>query len=455
MSMNRRHFLKHVAAYSALAIPGLEFVRTIQANAQQLRRNNKSVIILWMQGGPATIDIWDLKPGRPTGGPFREINTSAQGVRISEHMPRVADQFRHLVAIRSLQTTEGDHNRGTQVMHTSYTPNPAIAFPSLGSVAAYEVPKLAGYDPISLPNYITVGGGPMIGPGFLGMNYSAFSVQNPGTPPENIRAPQSLGSGPELEDRIQRRRRLFYELEDQFMFSRVPHIAANMAYTSQSERDAKLRERGRFADASKAHRDVYYKGFSLVASSEGKVFDLKDETPKTMEDYGNNQFGRSAIMARRLVEAGVSAVEISLGGWDTHQNNFDQLSTQRLPTLDRAMGSLVRDLDQRGRLRNTVIVWMGDFGRTPRINQNVGRDHWPQCWSVVVGGGLIRGGQAYGATDQDGMSVARDRVNVGDVFATIYRGLGIDPTNQVRDAIGRPFAIAGMNGRPINALFSA
>src|SRR5215212_8247323 len=207
-AMNRRHFLKHVAGYSAMALPGLEFARTITANAQSMRSRNKSVIILWMGGGPASIDIWDLKPGRPTGGEFREISTSASGVRISEHMPKTAEQMRHLNIIRSLTTTEGDHMRGTQLMHSSYTPNPAIAFPSLGAVAAHEIPKLAGYRDISLPNYITIStpGGP---PGFLGMNYAPFTVQNPGTPPENIRAPGNLGSGAELEDRIRRRQRLF------------------------------------------------------------------------------------------------------------------------------------------------------------------------------------------------------------------------------------------------------
>jgi hypothetical protein len=458
--MNRRHFLKHVAGASALALPGMEFVRNIQANAQTLRRNNKSVIILWMSGGPATIDIWDLKPGRPTGGEFREINTTAQGVRISEHMPRVAQQMRHLAIVRSLSTTEGDHMRGTQLMHSSYTPNPAIAFPSLGAVAGHEIPKLAGYDPISLPNYITVGGN-RGGAGFLGMNYAPFTVQNPGTPPENIRAPQSLGGGTDLEDRVRRRQRLFYELEDQFMYGRVPHLAANMASTSKTERDAKLAERAKFADYSKAHRDIYYKGFDLVASTEGQVFDLKGETPKLMEEYGaagmgNSNFGRAAILARRLVEAGVSAVEIDLGGWDTHNQTFNAHSTRLQPTLDRAMGTLVRDLADRGRLQNTVVVWMGEFGRTPRINQNNGRDHWARCWSIVVGGGAIRGGQAYGHTDADGMAVADNspRASIGDVFATIYRGLGIDPGTQVRDPIGRPFPIAAGNGRPLNGLFA-
>jgi hypothetical protein len=454
--MNRRHFFKHVAAYSALAVPGIEFVRTIHANAQQLRRNNKSVIILWMAGGPATIDIWDLKPGQNNGGPFREIQTAAQGVRICEHMPKVADQMRNLAIIRSLATTEGDHTRGRQLMHTSYTPNPAIAFPSLGAVASHEIPKLAGYQDVSLPTYVGVGGAAE-GPGFLGMNYAPFTIQNPGTPPENIRAPGSLGGGTDFEDRVRRRQRLFYEIEDQFMFGRVPHLTAGMAGTSQSEREARMRERAKFSDASKAHRDIYYKGFALTASKEGKVFDLKDENSKMMEEYGasgmgNSGFGRSALMARRLVEAGVSAVELQLGGWDTHNQNFNALSTRQLPQLDKAMGTLVKDLSQRGMWQNTVLVWMGEFGRTPRINQNTGRDHWARCWSIVVGGGAIRGGQAYGTTTADGMAVDRDRCSIGDVFATIYRGLGIDPTTQVRDAIGRPFPIAGQNGRPIAAL---
>ncbi len=440
--MNRRHFLKHVAGYSMLALPGLQFLRTIQANAQQMRRNNKSLIVLWMGGGPATIDIWDLKPGRNTGGEFRPINTTAQGVQISEHMPRTAEQFRNLVAIRSLTTTEGDHNRGTQLMHTAYTPNPAIAFPSIGAVVSLEGPKLRGYQDISLPTYITIQGGRGAeGPGFLGMNYAPFTVQNPGTPPENIRPPSGLGAGEtEQMERIRRRQRLFYDLEDGFMDGRVPHL--------QDPKD-----RAKFADPSKAHADIYKKGFSLVASREGKVFDLNAEPARLKEEYGNNNFGRAALLARRLVESGVSAVELSLGGWDTHNQTFNAHSTRLQPTLDRAMGTLVRDLVDRGMWQNTVVLWMGEFGRTPRINQNNGRDHWARCWSVVIGGGALRGGQAYGSTDADGMAVATNPVRVQDLFATVYRALGIDPSTQVRDPIGRPFNISGLGGHPINTLF--
>ena len=442
--MNRRHFLKHVAGTSALAIPGMEFIRTIQANAQELRRQNKSVIIMWMGGGPATIDIWDLKPGASTGGEFRPIATAASGVQISEHMPNTARQMDKLAIIRSLTTTEGDHMRGTQLMHSSYTPNPAIQFPAIGAVAAQQIPKLAGYRDISLPNYITIGGGGATGPGFLGMVHAPFTIQNPGSPPQNIRPQGVPGSPDELTARIQRRRRLWNLEEDAFLMSRVPHLTEST--------------RNRFADASKAHNDVYQRAFSLVASSEGQVFNLTGESGNLMTEYGAagtgaNNFGRAAVVARRLVEAGVSAVEITLGGWDTHNQTFNAHRTTLQPNLDRAMGALVRDLSDRGLWRNTVLVWMGEFGRTPRINQNSGRDHWARSWSVVVGGGAIKGGQAYGSTNSDGTEVRDNPVRVGDVFATVYRGLGIDPATQVRDAIGRPFAIAGGNGRPIEQMF--
>ncbi len=441
--MNRRHFMSHVAGYSMLALPGMEFVRNIQANAQELRRNNKNVIVMWMGGGPATIDIWDLKPGAPTGGEFKPIATDVPGIQISEHMKETAKVMKNLVILRSLTTTEGDHMRGRQLMHTSYTPNPAIAFPSIGAVMAHEAPKLAGYRDISLPNYISVGGG-ADGPGFLGMNYSPFNVQNPGSPPQNL-TPTGLGTGVELEDRVRRRQRLFLDLERQFMESRAPHLTTAEA-------------RARFADASRAHRDVYSKGFSLVASRDGRVFDIASEPVKLREEYGAagtgaSNFGRSAILARRLVEAGVSAVEITLGGWDTHNQSFQALSQRQLPPLDKAMSTLVRDLNDRGIYQNTVIVWMGEFARTPRINQNAGRDHWSRSWSIVVGGGLIKGGQTYGSTTADGMAVNENPVKIGDVFATIYKGLGIDPAAQVRDAIGRPFAIAGGGGKPIDNLF--
>ena len=320
------------------------------------------------------------------------------------------------------------------------------------------------------------------------MNYAPFTIQNPGTPPQNITAPDSLRQGQSAEavvDRLQRRRRLFLELEDQFMFGQAPHLTADLP--ANAARSDRLAARSPYMDASKAHHDIYYKGFSLVASSEGKVFDLKNESQKVRDEYGPG-FGQAALMARRLVESGVSAVEISLGGWDTHNQNFDAHSTRLQPALDRAMSSLVKELVERGRWQNTVIVWMGEFGRTPRINQNSGRDHWARCWSVVVAGEFgrtprigattgnvngpdgrdhwskcfsiamagagIRGGQMIGQSDRNGAYPASRPYGPPDFASTVYRALGIDPSSQVRDAIGRPFGIAGGNGRPIDALFS-
>jgi hypothetical protein len=416
---NRRHFLRHLAGYSAMALPGMHFVQNLLAAEAKLKKENKSLIILWMSGGPPSIDIWDLKPGQPTGGEFKPMKTSVSGVEICEHMPKTAQQMKHLSIVRNLMTTEGDHNRGRVLMHTAHSPSPIINYPSLGSVASYNLtPK-----ELALPGFISVGR-PADGPGFLGMNYAPFTVQNPGQPPENIRPPGVLGT--EGDHRILRRKSLFEGVEKSF----------------------KDENRG---DASKAHMEVYNKAFSLVASPLGQVFNLGSEKPSLQAEYGNNGFGRGCLLARKLVENGVTCVEVDMGGWDLHQGIFPTLKNQRLPMLDNAMGALVKDLVDRGLWKNTVVVWMGEFGRTPRINQNAGRDHWARCWSVVVGGGSIKGGQVIGGTDDDGMSVKGDAASVGDLFATIYKGMGLDPALQIRDNLGRPLPIA--DGKPISQLF--
>lgn len=414
----RRHFLKHIAGMSALAVPGMSFVQSLKAAGPTLKKQNKSLIILWMGGGPSTIDIWDLKPESKNAGEFKPMKTSVSGVEISEHMPSVAKQMKHLAIVRSLTTTEGDHQRGTVLLNTGRSPNPLTQWPHIGSVAAQQLtPK-----DLELPSFIAVGGtASRIGPGFLGMTYAPFTVQNPGQPPENMSAPK--------DSNMVRRTEMFNALENDF-----------------------LKSRGGAAEAAKAHHDIYAKAFGLVAGPAGKAFSLDDEK-SSFEKYGNNNFGKGCLLARKLVEKGSVCVEVDLGGWDTHQNNFKTLADQRLPTLDKAMGALVEDLVQRGMWQNTVVAWMGEFGRTPKINQNAGRDHWARCWSVVLGGGAIKGGQVYGSTDADGAAVKDNEVKIGDLFATVYKGLGMDPSAQIRDNLGRPTAIAGDNAKPITALF--
>jgi hypothetical protein len=440
---NRRHFLKHVATGAAVTVPGLQFLTGLRAHAAELKKKQKSLIILWMGGGPTTIDLWDMKPGSNNGGDHRPKPTKASGIEITEHLPRVAEQFQNLSIIRSLSSGEGDHARGTYRMNTGNKPSPILEYPSIGSVLAYyqamdaEAAKNADIPAfISLGN--TVGTNPLtqnqVGGGFLGMKYSPFLVQNPGQPPENV-------SSPVDENRTIRRAAIFDKLEGGL----VQHDGKKPVM-----------------DAAQAHKEVYEKALSLVVSSRKEVFNLEKEIDgkaidsKLKEEYGAagtgaTGFGRSCLLARKLVEAGVACVEITLGGWDMHNGIFPALANRQLPTLDKGMGTLVKDLAQRGKLKDTVIVWMGDFGRTPRINQNAGRDHYPAAWSVVVGGGNIKGGIAYGKTDKDGTQVTDGKVGVHDLFGTIYRGLGIDPTPEqnasVRDNLGRPYYIAGDRGK--------
>jgi hypothetical protein len=418
---NRRHFLKHMAGLSLMALPAFRFLQGLHAFADTLKKNNKSLIILWMSGGPPTIDLWDLKPNQPTGGEFKPISTTASGIQICEHMPKVAAQMKHLSIVRSLSTTEGDHQRGRVLMHTGHSPSPIVNYPSMGSLVSSQI---ASKD-LALPGFISIGR-PADGPGFLGMNYAPFTVQNAGQPPENIKAPDILAKeDAEKNERILRRRRLFLAVEDSF-------------------------SQGNHGEAASAHSDIYRKAFKLVASKEGKVFDLKSEKNSLREEYGKNGFGDGCLLARRLVEAGVTCVEVDQGGWDLHQGVFPALKNQRLPMLDKGMGALVRDLADRGLWKNTVVMWLGEFGRTPRINPNAGRDHWARCWSVVVGGGGIKGGIAFGSTNADGTSVQDNPVSVGDLFATIYKGLDLDPALQIRDNLGRPMKIA--EGNPIKEL---
>jgi len=430
---DRRHFMQHAAAASAVTLPGLNFLSQVRAAAPEMKKKQKSLIIMWMAGGPPTIDLWDMKPDSANGGAHKPKPTAASGVEISEHLPLVAKQFKNLSIIRSLNSKEGDHDRGTRMMNTGRAPNPLLDFPSIASVLAYyqalDVEAMKNAD---LPASISIGG-PRGGSGFLGMKYAPFNVASAGTPPENIKSPDGVDDA-----RMARRAALFQRVEGGF--------TTGMPIDPKTGKPMVL-------DAAQAHKEVYEKALNLVVSTRKDVFSLDKEIdgkpidPKLKEEYGNDQFGRSALLARKLVEAGTAAVQITLGGWDLHANTHATLANQRLPVLDKAMGTLMKDLDQRGRLKDTVVVWMGDFGRTPRINQNAGRDHWSRCWSVVLGGGNIKGGVAYGATGKDGTDIAENECSVLELFATLYKGLGIDPTPEtnasVRDNLGRPYYVAG------------
>ncbi len=422
--MDRRHFMQHMAA-AAATIPAMNFLSHVQANAATLKENNKSCILMWMGGGPPTIDIWDLKPGTKTGGEFNPIQTAAPGVGISEHMPETAKVFKDLSIVRSMSTREADHGRGRYYMHTGFVPNPTVVHPTFGSVVSYELGRKRSA--LEIPSFVSVGGGSGQA-GFLGMTHAPFVV---GTDGRINNAP-----GDEAKRRLPGRLEMLKVVESNFINSK----------------------RGELPEA---HKDVYKSAVNLMTSRQMAAFNIEKEDPSlglqaeteaTKAMYmgdgaggmGGNGFGRSLLMARRLVQVGVPFVEVNLGGWDLHNNVFATLRDQRLPTLDRGIGALVNDLKQRNMLDDTVIVWMGEFGRTPRINQNVGRDHWAASWSNVIGGGGLKNGQAVGATNEDGTRVADNSKAYlpGDIWATVAYAMGI-PLNTVHTSKrGRPMKLA-------------
>ena len=415
--MSRRHFMSHLAGASAMTASALSLGGTIQANAQTLSKNRKSAILLWMGGGPSTMDIWDLKPGAATGGPFRPINTNANGVQISEHMPMMAKNMDKMAIVRSMSTREADHGRGRYYMHTGYVPSQSVQHPSYGAVIAHET--IQQRPELEIPPFVTVGGG-SVGPGFLGMAWAPFTVSNNG----QIR---NLNMGIE-QDRVMQRMLALDRVEKNFINKNV-------------------------GSAAKDHEQILKKTLNLMTSKQMEAFKVNQEPEEVRERYGNTGFGRGCLMARRLVQIGVPFVEVDLGGWDNHNGIFPTLENTKLPELDQAMSALVEDLSARGMMQDTVIIWMGEFSRTPRINGNAGRDHWARSWSTVVGGGKINGGQVVGKTNADGTAVETDPYTSQDLMASVCHALDISLETRFTATNGRPMKIAN-SGKLIKELFT-
>jgi uncharacterized protein (DUF1501 family) len=404
--MTRRHFMQHMAGSSAAAAASLTIGGAIQANAAELKQNRKSAILLWMGGGPATIDIWDLKPAAPTGGPFKQISTSGNQ-QICEHMPMVAQQMQHLSIVRSMSTREADHNRGRYYMHTGFVPNPNIVHPGYGSVVAHEL--IDQRPELEIPPFVSVGGASS-GPGFLGMAWSPFAVSSNG----RVRNLEMQMDGSRLQQRM---------------------AALDAIESGFAKRTGDL--------PAIEHAKVLKNTLDLMTSDQMKAFKVNEEPQAVKERYGTDNFGQGCLLARRLVESGVPFVEVNLGGWDNHQGVHPTLKDNKLPQLDRAMSALVEDLAQRELLKDTVVIWMGEFGRTPRINQSAGRDHFARAWSCVVGGGDLKGGLAIGETSSDGSAVDSEPFSSEDLMTTVCRGLGISTDKTFTSKNGRPMPIAG------------
>lgn len=429
--LSRRDWFRVSAGLGAAASGWLP---AFAADAAKNPHRKRSCILLWMNGGPSTIDLWDLKPGNTNGGPFRQIEASP-GLQIGEHLPKLAKHGKHLAVVRSMSTKEGDHGRATYYLRTGSLPQGAIQFPTLGSLVSKEI----GDPGAELPNFVSVSpfrqfSQGAFGPGFFGPNYAPLVVGegNFGPPQPNENADRSLRvqdldrPGDVSPEQAESRYDLLQGLERSFISDRQTVVA-------------------------QSHGTAYDRAVRLMQSVGAKAFDLSTEPTKTRDNYGRSLFGQGCLLARRLVERGVPFVEVNLGGWDTHGQNFE--SVKRLcNVLDPAWAALMADLEARGLLETTTIIWMGEFGRTPRINQGQGRDHFPNAWSAVLAGGGIKGGQAFGKTSEDGNKVEGEATQVPDLLATLCKALGIDHTKTNPSNVGRPIRIVDKSAKVIKDL---
>jgi len=417
----------------------MEFASNIKAAGTALAKKGKHLIVLWMGGGPTHMDLWDIHVGSPNQGDFQPIETAASGIKIGEVMKETAKEFKNLSVIRSLNSREGDHGRGTYRLNHAFPPSPlGVNIPGVGAIASY----FFGSEDVPLPRCVTIGNAGFGDGGFLGAAMAGFPVTNAGTIPENMSMP-NMGDPKTTAERGKRRQGLLSVLENNFTFGLTPTV------TKESERK-------NIQDAAQAHRELYAKAFDVSLKTGPQVFQFSaEENAKLQSRFGATGFGRGCLLASKLVKAGVVSVEVNLGGWDMHAN-ITQAVTTRGAELDKGFGGLMADLRETGLIKDTVVLWAGDFGRTPRINQGAGRDHWGVGWSVVLGGAGI-GGVEYGKMDKDGMRIEDKPVSVEQLYATIYTALGIDLNDRnldLHDNLGRRYYIAGEkeNAAPIKEL---
>lgn len=420
--VNRRDILR----VGSLGLFGLALPQFLAARQAAAAGNPKAdaVILLWCAGGPSHIDSFDPKPDAPSEvrGEFQTIGTNVPGIQLSEHLAETAKVADKIAIIRSLNSNIAAHEQASQYMTTGYRPIPTLQYPSYGAVVAKELGVRKKMPPfVSVPDSGRTGQS-----GFIGGAYSPFVVPDPSSRGYQVRGIDPA-TGVDLA-RLDRRRAFTEKLNARFV-EPLPD------------------------DSVRAVDSFYDKAYDLVSSPETKkAFDIADEKPELREKYGQTTYGQGALLARRLVESGARFVTVSKGGWDTHDRNFQRLGTQLLPEIDRAFAALVSDLSDRGMLDRTMVVLMGEFGRTPRINARGGRDHWSRCRFATFAGGGVRGGQVIGKSDAQGGVPAERPVSVEDVSSTLYQALGIDYHKQYMTPTGRPIHIAS-GGEPVKELF--
>lgn len=416
--LSRRKFIQ----YSAKALLGVGLSSTagnLWASPVGPMPTAKSVIYIYLAGGMSHIDTFDPKPDWKDQGPIESIKTNVPGIHISEYLPGLAQRMDKLALIRSMTSTQGAHEPGNYFMHTSYAKRGTIRHPGLGA----WLNSMSGKTNSTLPGNIRIGGSNNApgGAGFFDSKYEPLHLGSPDKGLPYVKRHHSINDV-EMEERLQ-----IAEMMDLSFHKKYPSKKVN------------------------AYSDVYSEAIKLMKSSDLEAFDLNKEPKNVRDRYGNSNFGKGCLLARRLVEHGVRFVEVTHGGWDTHSENHERLTELSNP-LDQTVSALLDDLYYRGLLEETLVVIGTEFGRSPLLDNNAGRNHHPKAFSCVLAGGGIQGGQVYGATDESGDSVAENGVTVPDFNATIAYALGMPVDKVVYSPSGRPFQVAH-KGQPITALF--
>jgi hypothetical protein len=425
---HRRNFLR----IGSVATLGLTLPGILAAEAKAAKKEGgsagskakaKSVILVWLAGGPATIDMWDNKPDAPEGirGEFKNIKTKADGIEFAETLPKMAEQADKVTVVRSLYHTIPSHGPATVFMTTGNKPTAALQYPALGSVAAKMLPVESGIPPFV--TFMDLRGGQAGTSGFLGTAYNPFLVEGAGGGGKNGAAANfrlrgiSLPNNVSLDD-LDKKDKLLKSFDDGFRrIDQNSDLAGGLDAFHQQALDI------------------------LRSDKTKKAFDLSSESAKVRESYGTGPLAASGLAARRLVQAGVRFVTIGMGGWDTHQKTFEAHKTRLMPGLDGGLAALIADLEANGLLDSTIVMCAGEFGRTPKVNKNVGRDHWARSMACVLAGGGFKKGFVYGATDKEGMAPDRDGCTPDDIAATVFTQLGIPHTTELQTPTGRPIQL--------------
>ncbi|HET6880952.1 MAG TPA: DUF1501 domain-containing protein [Pirellulales bacterium] len=408
--VSRRRFM----AIGGAALAGGGLLGQISLHADELKKQGRSCILVWLAGGPSQMETWDPKPGTANGGQTKAIGTAVSGVQIAEYWPLLAKSLDRWGLIRSMTNKEGAHERATYQLHTGRRPTGSLKFPNIGSVVA----EYLGSRDAELPNFVSIG--QTIGSGFLGVSSQPFIVNKPGSLPDDVAHTVPT-------DHLQRR---LAQLREQ-----------NREFAMAGARALAVEQQGLYNQATR-----------MILSPKLKAFQLEGESDATRAAYGKSAFGQGLLVARRLVESGVPFVEVHRGGWDNHQEIFKAMP-KMAGEVDQGITALADDLNERGLLEKNLVICMGEFGRTPKVNPRAGRDHWPKTFSVLLTGAGIRGGRVIGKTTPDGMDVADHPVAVEDLFQTICAAIGLDPTTTLEAPNGRPIQIVD-GGQLITGLFS-